>query len=102
MRFPLLAARLGLIALLLAALIAGVAILLVRTGAQPFDTGLAFMAASVALGLIALILATIWLVAALRQNRSDGRRAGMTALLGSLFLLYVPLHTVYQGFLAPQ
>ena len=101
MRFPLLAARLALIAMLLAAVIAVLAILLVRVGNQPFDVGLEFMAASVALGLIALCLAVIWLAAALKRNRGEGKRAGLAALLGSLVLLYIPLHTVYQGLLAP-
>jgi hypothetical protein len=59
------------------------------------------MTASVAPGLIALILALIWMFAALRNNRGDGKRAGMIALIGSVLLLYVPLHTVYEGWKAP-
>src|SRR5580692_1841590 len=101
MRFALLAARLAFLAMLLAAAIALLAILLVRIGAASFTIGLEFMTASVVLGLIALGLALIWLAAALRHNRGEGKRAGMAALLGSLVLLYVPLHTVYQGLMAP-
>jgi hypothetical protein len=101
MRFPFFAARLALAALVLAALIAGLAIAMVRGGFANFATGLELMTASVALGLIALILALIWLFAALRDNRGDGKRAGMIALIGSALLLYVPLHTVYEGWNAP-
>ncbi|HXR95474.1 MAG TPA: DUF1499 domain-containing protein [Rhizomicrobium sp.] len=101
MRFPYLAAHLALAAFLLAALIAGAAIGAVRAGLTGFTTGLEIMTASVALGLIALILALVWAVAAFRENRGDGKRAGLIALIGSAFLLYVPLHTVYQGTLAP-
>lgn len=101
MRFPLLAARLALIAMLLAVLLALLAILLVRTGASPFASGLEIMTASVALGLIALTLALIWLVVALKHNRGEGKRAGLVALLGVAVLLYVPLHAVYEGLKAP-
>ena len=101
MRFPFFAARLALAAFVLAALIAGAAIAAVRAGTASFTTGLEIMTASVALALIALILALIWMFAALKDNRSDGKRAGLIALIGSAFLLYVPLHTVYEGMLAP-
>lgn len=101
MRFPYLAARLALAALLLAALIAGLAIATVRLGIASFTTGLEAMTASVALGVIAFILAFIWMIAAFRQNRGEGKRAGLVALIGSALLLYVPLHTVYRGLMAP-
>lgn len=101
MRFPLLAARLALTLWILAALAAALALSLVRVDIVPFATGLQIMAASVALGLAALALALVWLAAALRHNRGDGKRVGLVALLGSLALLYVPLHTVYQGLMAP-
>lgn len=101
MRFPFLAARLALAAFALAALVAAVAIILVRAGLAPFTVGLEIMTASVALGLIALILALIWLFTAFKENRGDGKRAGLIALIGSAILLYVPLHTVYQGMMAP-
>jgi hypothetical protein len=102
MRFALLAARLALIALLAAAVFALVALILVRGGALSFAGGIEAMTASVALGLIALALALVWLVAALKHNRGDGKRAGMAALLGALVLLYVPLRTAYQGLQAPS
>ena len=101
MHFALLAARLALLALLLAAFAALAALTLTRAGAASYATGLEVMAASVALGVIALALALAWLVSALRRNRGEGKRAGLGALLGSLLLLYVPLHTVYRGLLAP-
>jgi hypothetical protein len=101
MRFPFLAARLALAALALAVVIAGLAIASVRGGFASFTTGLELMTASVALGLIALILALIWMAAALRDNRGDGKRGGLIALIGSALLLYVPLHTVYEGLKAP-
>ena len=101
MRFPLLAARLAFAAMLTAAAIALLAILLVRAGAAPFAAGLEIMGVSVALGLVALALALIWMVDALRHNRGDGKRVGMTALLGASILVFVPLHTVYEGIKAP-
>lgn len=101
MRFPFLAARLALAAFGLAALIAAVAIGVVRAGVANFAMGLEIMTASVALGLIALILALIWMFRALKENRGEGKRAGLTALIGSALLLFVPLHTVYQGMMAP-
>jgi hypothetical protein len=101
MRFPFLAARLALAALVLAALIAGLAIASVRGGFASFTTGLELMTASVAFALIALILALIWMFAALRDNRGDCKRGGLIALIGSALLLYVPLHTVYEGWKAP-
>jgi hypothetical protein len=101
MRFPYLAARLALAAFVLAALIAGAAMAAVRADLANFTTGLEIMTASVALALIALILALVWMFAALKDNRGDGKRAGLIALIGSAFLLYVPLHTVYEGMLAP-
>jgi hypothetical protein len=101
MRFPIFAARLALAALLLAALIAALAIGSVRGGMATFVTGLEAMTASVALALIALALALVWTISALKHNRGEGKRAGLPTLLGSLLLLYVPLHTVYQGLMAP-
>jgi hypothetical protein len=101
MRFPILAAHLAFMALLLAALIAALAIGSVRGGIASFVTGLEMMTASVVLGLIALGLALVWTISALKRNQGEGRRAGLSALLGSLLLLYVPLHTVTQGLMAP-
>ncbi|HEY4274232.1 MAG TPA: DUF1499 domain-containing protein [Rhizomicrobium sp.] len=100
MRFPILAARLALAALLAAAAIAAAAMIAVRTGFTSFAGGLEIMAGSVAFGVAALGLALIWVVSALKHNRGDAKRAGMTALFGSLILLYIPLHTVYTGWTA--
>jgi len=101
MIFPLLAVRLALAALLPAAIIAAAAVIAVRGDLVPFSTGLEAMTASVALAAIALLLSLVWLVWALRHNRGDAKRMGMIAFFGSLLLLYVPLHTVYQGLVAP-
>ena len=101
MRFPVLAARLALAALVTAAIIAAAAVIAVRAGMASFTVGLEAMTASVALGVIALLLSTIWMVFALRHNRGDAKRVGMIAFFGALLLLYVPLHTVYQGLMAP-
>jgi hypothetical protein len=38
----------------------------------------------------------------LKHNRGEAKRAGMTALIGSLILLYMPLHTLYEGWMAPS
>lgn len=101
MRFPFLAARLALAALVLGVLIAGFAILTVRLGMAGFATGEEVMTASVAFGAIALILAMSWASAAFRHNRGEGKRAGLIALIGAALLLYFPLRTVYQGLMAP-
>ena len=100
MRFPLLAARLALIAMLLGAALALSAIALVRLGTTSFATGLEIVTTSVVLETIAFGLSLIWLVAALKHNRGENKRTGLAALLGSLVLLYVPLHTAYEGFKA--
>ena len=101
MVFPVLAARLALAALLPAAIVAAAAVIAVRGGLIPFSIGLEAMTASVVLAVIALLLSLIWLVWALRHNRGDVKRVGMIAFFGSLLLLYAPLHTVYQGLVAP-
>ncbi len=101
MRFPLLAARLALIAMLLAAALSILAIALVRLDAASFDGGIKIVTAAVVAGLIALVLAVIWLANALKHNRGEGKRAGMAALMGAAILLYVPLHSAYEGIKAP-
>jgi hypothetical protein len=101
MRLPILAARLALVALALATAIAAAAMIGVRAGMTDFSTGQEIMAGAVAFGCIALVLAVIWTVHALRHNRGEAKRVGMTALIGSLILLYIPLHTVYEGWMAP-
>ncbi|MGH6828059.1 MAG: DUF1499 domain-containing protein [Rhizomicrobium sp.] len=101
MRAPLFAARLALAALIAGALIAAAAVAWVRLGLISFETGLLDMTASVAFCLIALILSGAWLIHALKHNKGMGKRAGLIAFFGSLVLLYMPLHTVYQGMMAP-
>lgn len=101
MRFPILAARLALAALLPAAAIAAGAVIAVRTGMASFALGLDAMIASVVLAAIALLLSALWLIFALRHNRGEAKRAGMIAFFGALLLLYFPLHAVYQGLMAP-
>lgn len=101
MRFAVLAARLALAALVPAAVIAAAAVIAVRAGVAPFTVGLEAMTAAVALAMMALLLSAFWMVSALRHNRGDAKRAGMIAFFGALLLLYVPLHTVYQGLMAP-
>jgi len=101
MRSQLLCARLALTALVLALLAAGAATGTVRLGALPFDSGLALMAGATALGLIALLLALIWLFRALSSNQGAGKRAGLAAIFGSLLLLWPPLHTLFMGMTSP-
>jgi hypothetical protein len=102
MRFQLLAARSALVLLVLAALIAASAVAGVRLGMMPFARGLVVMTGAVALGLLALALATAWLITAFRHNRGEGKRAGLAALIGSVFLLTPPLHTAYMGLTSPS
>lgn len=97
----LLAARLALAALVLAALAAAGAVLGVRLGAMPYDTGIAAMTGATILGLIALACALAWVLQALIRNDGTGRRIGLVALIGSLALVYVPLHHAAQGWRAP-
>ena len=101
MRFPILAARLALAALVPAAIIAAAAVIAVRAKLASFAIGLEMMTASVVLAVIAFLLSAIWMISALRHNRGDAKRAGMIAFFGALLLLYAPLHTVYQGLMAP-
>ena len=101
MRIPIFAARLALAALLAAASIAAAAVVSVRIGLISFETGLSAMTVSVVFSLVALFLSVTWLGHALKHNKGLGKRAGVTAFFGSLVLLYLPLHTVYQGIMAP-
>jgi hypothetical protein len=101
MRFQLLCARLALAALVLAAAAAGVAVAGVRLHLFPYKAGLTLMVPASALSLIALICTLTWMAQALKRNQGEGRRVGMTALIGSLLLLWPPLHTVYNGLNAP-
>src|SRR4051812_25497110 len=101
MRFQLLAARLALTALVLAGLMAGAAVAGVRLQLMPFAGGLALMIPAVAMDAIALICALAWLTAALKRNEGTGKRAGLIALLGSLALLWPPLHALYGELTSP-
>jgi uncharacterized membrane protein YhaH (DUF805 family) len=75
MPFQSLAARLALAAFLLALLMAGAAVAMVRLHAMSFTNGLTLMAGSVALGLIALLLSLVWLANAFRRNQGASGRA---------------------------
>jgi hypothetical protein len=101
MRSQFLCARLALTALLLALVAAAFAIGAVRLGMLPFESGLIIMAGGAALGLIALLLALVWLFRALTSNQGAGKRAGLAALFGSLLLLWPPLHTLFMGMTSP-
>jgi hypothetical protein len=101
MRFQLLAAQLALATLVLAAFAALAAVGGVRLGMMPYPSGFSIMTAATALGLMALLMALIWLACALKNNLGAGKRAGLIALLGSLALLFPPLHTVYLGMTSP-
>lgn len=101
MRFRLFAARLALATLALGALVAAVCVAEVRLGLMPFQRGLSLMALAVALGAFAFVCALTWLFSALKHNEGAAKRAGMTALIGSLVLLWPPLHALYSGFTTP-
>jgi hypothetical protein len=101
MRFQLLAARSALVLLALALIAALAAVGGVRVSKLPLADGLTVMVAATALGLLALVAALIWLFCALRHNQGAGQRMGLIALLGSLFLLWPPLHTAWQGLTSP-
>src|SRR5579862_1208362 len=101
MRFRVLAARLAVAALVLAALTAAVAVGGVRLGLMPYARGLSLMTAVVAVGLIALLSALAWLFSALKHNQGDAKRLGMAALIGSVALLWPPLQALYDGATSP-
>jgi hypothetical protein len=101
MRLQLLAARWALVLLVLASVTAAAAVAGVRLAMMPFARGLAVMTGATALGLAALAFAIAWLITALRHNRGEGKRAGLIALIGSLFLLTPPLHAAYMDLISP-
>lgn len=101
MRFQFLAARLALAALLLAALAAAGALIGVRAGGLTYEAGLRVMTGATLLGLAALGLALVWMLRAVIGNEGAGKRAGLAALIGSLLLVYVPLHNAVRGWSAP-
>ncbi|HEY0266777.1 MAG TPA: DUF1499 domain-containing protein [Rhizomicrobium sp.] len=101
MRSQLLAARLAFAALVLAVLAAASAVVGVRSGTFPYETGIRIMAPATALGLVALAGALVWLRGAIASNTGTGKRLGLAALLGSLAFLYPPLSTLYYGATMP-
>ena len=98
MRFQLNAARLAFAALALAVLTGAAAVAGVRLDLLSDATASSLMIPATALGAVALLLALIWLRAALGSNRGAGKRLGLTALVGALVFLYQPLSYVYAGF----
>lgn len=96
------AARLGLAALVLAALTAAAAVIGVRLELMPYADGYRLMFPATGLGLVALGFGIFWTVRALRRNDGGGRRLGMTALIGSLLLLYPPLSNSVRRLTTPQ
>lgn len=98
MRFQLAAARLAFAALSLAVLTAAAAVVGVRLGALPDASGSFLMIPATVLGVVALLLALLWLRAALHSNQGTGKRLGLIALIGALAFLYQPLSYVYAGF----
>jgi fatty-acyl-CoA synthase len=100
MRFQLIAARSALAALILAVLAGVGAVASVRLGLIADKTGSSLMIPAVALGLLALVLALLWLRSALARNSGEGKRLGLIALIGSMAFLYCPLAYVYYGFVS--
>ena len=100
MRFQLIAARSALAALILAVLVGVGTVASVRLGLVSDSAGSTLMIPAVALGLLALGLALLWLRSALARNSGEGKRLGLIALIGSLVFLYSPLSYVYYGFVS--
>jgi hypothetical protein len=101
MRSQLLAARSAFAALVLAVLTATGAVVGVRLSQLSYKGGTTLMIPATVLGSIALVCALLWFRSAFAHNKGDGKRMGLTALLGSLIFLYWPLSHVYYGFAAP-
>jgi hypothetical protein len=101
MPLQLAAARLGFAALVLAALVAGAAVVAVRLEALAYNDGYRLMYLAVGLSLVALAAAVTWLAKALKHNNGAGGRLGLAALLGALLLLYPPLSTFINRLTAP-
>ena len=100
MRFQLIAARTAFAALLVAVLAGLGAVACVRAGLLTDEGGRTLMIPATALGLIALVLALLWLRSALARNQGDGKRIGLIALVGAIAFLYAPLSYVYYGYRA--
>jgi hypothetical protein len=97
MRFQLATARLAFAALSLAVLTAAAAVAGVRLGTLSDASGSLLMVPATLLGAVSLILAFLWLRAALKSNLGAGKRMGLAALIGALVFLYQPLSYVYAG-----
>lgn len=100
MRFQLAAARLAFAALSLAVVTAAAAVAGVRLGTFSDASGSLLMIPATVLGAVSLILAFLWLRAALKSNLGTGKRMGLTALIGALVFLYQPLSYIYAGFVS--
>ena len=101
MRSQLAAARLGFAAFVLAALAAVAAIAAVRLDMMAYADGYKVMIGVVVLGVGALAAALVWLAKALTHNDGAGRRLGLTALFGTLLLLYPPVSTFITRLTSP-
>jgi len=95
------AARLGFAAFVVGALVALAAVAGVRLGWLPYELGWKLMIPATGLGLVALGFSLAWLGKALTHNNRAGRPLGLTALLGSLLLLYPPLVTMAHRLTSP-
>jgi fatty-acyl-CoA synthase len=100
MHFQLIAARSALAALVLAVLVGLGTVASVRLGLVSDSAGSTLMIPAIALGLLALGLALLWLRSALARNSGEGKRLGLITLIGSLAFLYSPLSYVYYGFVS--
>jgi hypothetical protein len=72
----------------------------VRLGTLSDASGSLLMIPATVLGAVSLLLAFLWLRAALKNNLGTGKRMGLTALIGALVFLYQPLSYVYAGFVS--
>jgi len=100
MRFQLTAARLAFAALVLAVLTAAAAVGGVRSGTLTDASASALMIPATAFAGVSLLLALVWLRAALASNQGMGKRLGLAALIGALVFLYQPVSYVYAGFVS--
>jgi hypothetical protein len=98
MPFQLIAARGAMTALVLAVLAGIGAVAGVRLGLLSDAGGRSVMIPATGLGLVALALALLWLKSALTRNAGEGKRLGLTALVGALVFLYPPMSYAYYGY----
>src|SRR5579864_4823992 len=100
MHFQLNAARAAFVCVLLAVLTAAGAVAGMRLDMLSDANATTLMIPATALGAASLVLALIWVHAALKSNRGAGKQLGLTALIGALLFLYQPLSYVYAGLVA--